>query len=75
MWEGIRRKEKFISLIPLTVFYIIWKERTMRAFDGIDSDMVKIKDRWFYLFGSLLTRHDLYRVEDFGYMIDCLTNM
>lgn len=47
----------------------------MRAFDGIDNDMVETRGRWFHLFGYLLIGHDLYRVEDFWYMIDCHINM
>lgn len=37
--------------------------------------MYKIKDRWFHFFGSLMLGHDIYRVEDFGNIIDILTNL
>lgn len=37
--------------------------------------MGKLRDRWFHLFGSIILGHDLYRAEDFGYLIDCLTNI
>lgn len=40
----------------------------------MESDMTKIRDKWFYLFASLLVECDLYRAKDFGYMIDCLFN-
>lgn len=53
-WQGIGRDVKFFSLIMLTMFWIIWKERNRRVFEGVESDVVKIRDRWFYLFGSLL---------------------
>lgn len=74
-WKGIGRNGRFFSLIPLTIFWIIWKEINRRGFEGVEGDMSELRDRWFHLFGSLILGHDLCRVEDFEYLIDCLTNM
>lgn len=40
--------------------------------EGKANDLLKIRDRWLHLFGSLILGHGLYTVDDFGYY---LTNM
>lgn len=42
---GDRVTGKIYWLIPLTVFWVIWNERKMSVFDGIDSNLYKIRDR------------------------------
>lgn len=44
-WEGFCRKDSSHRLIPLTIFWIIWKERNPRAFEGKELDFVSIKDK------------------------------
>lgn len=57
-------------MIPLTVFWVIWNKINKRGFDGVVSDWLKIRDKWFHYFGSVyLGQHK----EDFGYIIDKLT--
>lgn len=44
-WKGLCNKKKLVKLIPLTIFWVIWKERNSKAFDGIEGEMTRIKDR------------------------------
>lgn len=42
-------------------------------FEGVESGIVKIKDRWYYYFGSIFLGNDMYRVVEFGHVIDSIT--
>lgn len=53
-WKGLCEKKKIVKFIPITIFWVIWKEVNSRAFDGIKDEMVKIRNRWFHLFSSLI---------------------
>lgn len=44
-WKGLCKKKKFVKLIPLTIFWVIWKECNSGAFDGIEDDWATIRDR------------------------------
>lgn len=46
-----------------------------RAFKGIEEEIYKIKDRWFHYFGFLILSYDLYRIENFGNIVDILTDL
>lgn len=43
-WTGFCKK-KHLFFIPLTIFWIVWKERNTRVFEGIETDFVNINDR------------------------------
>lgn len=34
--KGMGGRRKQAGLIPLTIFWIVWKERNQKAFDGVD---------------------------------------
>lgn len=34
-----------LLLIPISIFWVVLKERNTRAFDGIEKDFVNIRDR------------------------------
>lgn len=65
-WEGLGSNNNSIRLIPLTIFWVFWKKRNNKAFDGIEFDFNKIKDNWFHYFGSNLLGHNLDCFEDLG---------
>lgn len=75
VWEGLYNKKQFVKLIPLTIFWVLCKEMNSIVFEGIEGEMFKIMDRWFYFFGSLILGHDIYSKEDFGEVIDILTQL
>lgn len=39
-------------------------------FEGIEREMYKVKDRWLYYFDSMILEHDIYRMDDFGNIIN-----
>lgn len=39
----ICKGQNIASLIPLTVFWIIWKERNSKAFEDVESSVYKIR--------------------------------
>lgn len=52
-------KNKLANVIPLTVFWILWKEKNSRAFEGEKNSFSRLKDRWLNYFGSILLGHDI----------------
>lgn len=44
-WDGLYVKGNIANLIPLTVFWVLWKEKNSRVFDGVESSVYKIRDR------------------------------
>lgn len=40
-------------LIPISIMWVVWKERKFRAFDGIEKDFNYIKNRWIHTSGFL----------------------
>lgn len=60
-WGGICKKKKFLKLIPLTIMWVLWKERNRRALDRVENYIVKIKDSWYHYFDSIFLRHVKYR--------------
>lgn len=53
-WKGLCKKRTQLKLIPLTIFWVIQKEPNNRVFDGIESELTRIRDRWLHLFGSVM---------------------
>lgn len=74
-WEGLTFKNKCFRLIPLTIFWIVWKERNNRIFEGIERNFVNIKDKWLHLFGSIMLGHNLDSFDDFGLIVNILTEL
>lgn len=74
-WEGLRSSNKCHILIPLTILWIIWKERSSRIFEGKETDFGTIKDRWLYFFGSIVLSHNLDSLEDFESIVDIFIDM
>lgn len=58
-WARLGEKKKYLMLIPLSLMWVVWKEKNSRAFEGIENDFNSIKDRWFHLFGSLFLGHNI----------------
>lgn len=65
-WTGYRKKKKDLFLIPLTIFCVVWKEKNVRSFEGIETNITNIKNRWIYIFASILLGHDIKDWNDFG---------
>lgn len=59
-WKGLNKKNRFSCLIPLSIFWIIGKERNNRAFEGREDYIINIKDRWFRYFASIVLGQPLY---------------
>lgn len=58
-WEGFALNNHVTRLIPLIIFWVMWKEKNNRAFEGIEDTFVNIKDRWLHYFDSTLLGHNL----------------
>lgn len=74
VWDGLSRVKKIVNLIPLAIFWIMWKERNLRAFEGIEGGILKLRDRWMHI-GSSCFGHDINRVEDFENFINILIEL
>lgn len=72
-WDELSVKNKIANLIPLTVFWVIWKERNSRDFDSVESSILNLKDKWFHYFGFILLDYGIISDVDFGNVIDSLT--
>lgn len=59
-WKGINSKEKHLSLIPLTTFWMVWKERNRRAFEGKVEGFDRVKNSWFQTLSLLIKGHTIY---------------
>lgn len=49
----VKRKNLLIWFIWLS-YELFGKKENKRVFDGVVTDLMKIRDRWFYFFGSIL---------------------
>lgn len=74
-WDGVCKKNKLLRLIPLSIFWVVWKERNLRAFEGIKKDFTAIRDTWIHSFGSMLLGHDIRELEDFVAVFDLLIDL
>lgn len=71
----ICEKKTYLYLIPLSIFWVIWEERNVRAFGGIEGEILNIRNKWIHVFGSLILSHNINKLENFGNVIDLLTDM
>lgn len=74
-WVGLGNNNKSIKLIPLPIFWVIWKERNDWAFDGLELDFNTIKNNWFHYFGSTVLGYNLDSFDSLGIIIDMLIDM
>lgn len=44
-WKGISNGKKKVGLIPLANFRVVWKEKNMRAFKGVEANFDRVRDR------------------------------
>lgn len=72
-WEGLCKRKTNYKIIHLIIFWIIWKERNNRAFEGKKSDFVTIKNKWLHLFWSIVLGHNLDNIVDFASLVNTLT--
>lgn len=49
-WEGISNIRKTLKLIPLTIFWVLWKERNNCVFEGKEVDFNIVSNSWYSLF-------------------------
>lgn len=68
-------RKSISSLFRYLTFLVIWKERNSRAFDRKYGDNVSIRDRWLNIFDSFVLGQDIYRLDNFGNVIDLLTDL
>lgn len=47
VWGDLGLKKEIAKLIPLTIFWIIWKERNLRPFERIEVGTYSFWDKWF----------------------------
>lgn len=68
-------KEQIVELIPLSIFLVVWKEKNLRAFEGIEKEFNVIRDNWIYSFAFMLLGHDIKGHEDVGAVFDILIDL
>lgn len=73
VWAGLCNKKAHILLIPISIFWVVRKKRNTRAFDGVERDLVHIRDSWLHTFRFLFLGHDINGLDDFGNVIDHLS--
>lgn len=47
----------------------------MRAFEGLEDNSIRVRDRWFQTLNFFIMSHSLYIMGDFGDFIDILIDM
>ena len=48
-WKGFfgkRVKFKAFRAIPHAIFWLLWMERNRRVFDGVETSIEQLKDKW-----------------------------
>lgn len=61
LWEGISKGRKIVDLIPLTMLWVIWKERNNKVFDEMEEEFSKIRDRWLQYLRSLILSYSYHK--------------
>lgn len=44
--KDIIEGQKYVSLIPFFIFWVVWKEKNWRVFEGVEDDFDKTRDKW-----------------------------
>lgn len=44
-WAGLCKKRGHLFLISLPIFWVVWKKKNVRAFESIETNFTKIRDR------------------------------
>lgn len=55
-WECVHLNSRLIKLIPLTIFWVLWKERNFRTFKSKKRYMYRLRERWMHYFGWYFVR-------------------
>lgn len=60
-WKGMGSKRKHVEMIQLTIFWVVWKKRNKKAFEGVKdtNGYSLLKNRWFQTFTFLLMGHSI----------------
>lgn len=59
VWEVLCiKKGRHLFLVPLTIFWVIWKERNSKTFEEVKTNLGNIKHKWIHTFGPILLGHD-----------------
>lgn len=74
-WEGLSPNSPVARLIPLSIFWIFWRERNNSAFEGTEDSFVNIKDRWLHYFCSIFLEHNLHTLDNLGATLDMLIDL
>lgn len=74
-WVGICKKKTHLFLIPLTIFWMVWKERNVTDFYESERDFIIIRDKEIHTFGYMILGHDINEFDDLEIFIDHLINM
>lgn len=65
----------YIYVIITTIFWVIWKERKLKAFEGKEIGAYRLRDVWYRYFGSIMLGYDIIKNENFENAIDTLTHL
>lgn len=66
-----------MDLILLTIFWVVWNERSKRAFSGVDNvdDFDLLKNKWVQILSFLLLSYHLYSMKDLRNLIDTFIDL
>lgn len=46
-WKGINDGKKQGGLILFVIFWVVWKEKNKKVFEGVEADFDRVWDGWF----------------------------
>lgn len=50
-WKGLVKRKNTLALIPLAIFWVLWKGRSRRVFEGVEEGIDRIREREFQILG------------------------
>lgn len=74
-WKDITSRKKQLELIPLTFFWVVWKEGNRKVFEEVEEGLDKNKKRWSQTFSVLILNQPMYYRENLGELIDVLIEL